>query len=169
MEEHHPSRFPNQNTTTNNGMYKPTVKKMEQIIHGAKTRLMKLLQEHHKKQSKALKERIEVLQHSRRQGDANTADRSMNILQDSLKSLKQTLEKKRTRKLTPLLQDRTLRQKSRRRFHRTPPTSNTQNTDPPRTVVNLSNTELSKPEISLLSKGLKYAPKPPKINTFQLK
>ena len=36
-------------------------------------------------------------------------------------------------------------------------------------MVNLSDIELTEAEHHLLSKGLKFAPKPPRINIFQLK
>ena len=36
-------------------------------------------------------------------------------------------------------------------------------------VINLSDIELTETERHLLSMGLKFAPKPPRINTFQLK
>ena len=36
-------------------------------------------------------------------------------------------------------------------------------------MVNLSEVELSQDELSVLSKGLKFAPQPPRVNRFQLK
>ena len=80
-----------------------------------------------------------------------------------MRGLEQTLAEKRMPKLTALCHDR--KQLSRRHFHRISPTTNTRDTDPPRTVVNLSNSQFSEPKISLLSKGLKYAQNPTLSNS----
>ncbi len=58
--------------------------------------------------------------------------------------------------------------RTRRLRPRAPPTLR-DNNPPSRTVVNLSGKDLSSSELSLLSKGLKFVPKPPRINRFQLK
>ena len=73
-------------------------------------------------------------------------------------------EKKKKKKLSDLKKKK---RKNRCLRPRAPPSH--QETPAPRTVVNLSGVDLSPPELSLLSKGLKFAPKPPKTNRFQLK
>ena len=79
-------------------------------------------------------------------------------------TLRMRLAEKKTKKLSEFEKKK---RKNRCICPKAPPSD--QETPAPRTVVNLSGVDVSPPELSLLSKGLKFAPKPPRANRFQLK
>ena len=105
-----------------------------------------------------------------RQHDTNVADQAISIVENKLNTRKRSLEGRRRRKIATLLESRTrTRPTNRHPRVRAPPPRPHDHSDNPRTVVNLSDIELTEAEHHLLSKGLKFAPKPPRINIFQLK
>ncbi len=104
-----------------------------------------------------------------RQGaNRDTVEEATAIICRDVEKMKGRLRKRKTRKLDRLLQ---LKPKRPNRHPRPMPRPQTAIDDSPapRTVVNLSEAELSSTELSLLSRGLKFAPQSPRINRFQLK
>ena len=102
--------------------------------------------------------------------DRNTFEKTLSILNDKARNLQKKLEKKKKHKLSKLIDKKTRRRNRQPRPHLPRQPKFTAPIDPtPRTVINLSNANLSPEDINLLAKGLKYAPVPPKSNRFELK
>ena len=151
----------------------PTDYRWKKIITGTQIQLMKLLKEHHKTVCASLHSQFEEvereLSHS---SSGNTPTQAILILNNKVKVLETGLADKKRRKLSQLVKEKP-KPRNRRPRHRAPPTPRDpptrQDAASPGTVVNLSGVDLSPSELSLLSKGLKFASKPPRVNRFQLK
>ena len=143
-------------------------KKWQKIIQGTQIQLLKLLKIHHRVRAESLRNEISNLEQELTTGPNTESTReAISTVQQRVEKLKKKLNKRKRQKLTKLVQNKT--QQRKRIFKRTqiPPTPTQNHT--PRTVVNLSEVNLSQGEINLLSRGLKFAPIPPRVNQFELK
>lgn len=143
-------------------------KKWKKIIQRTQIQLLKLLKIHHRVRAESLRHEISNLEQELTTGPNTESTReAISTIQQRVEKLKKKLNKRKRQKLTKLVQNKT--QQRKRIFKRTQilPTPTQNHT--PRTVVNLSEVNLSQGEINLLSRGLKFAPIPPRVNRFELK
>ncbi len=146
-------------------LFKPEIKdKWKKIIHRTEIQLLKALKIHHRERSSQLQ-----LERSLRGGaDNTTAEEAVSTIDRAIQDVEELLRRRKTRKLNRLLQQKPPKpNRHPRPVDRPQPATSSSPT--PRTVINLAEAELSTTELSLLSKGLKFAPQPPRINRYQLK
>lgn len=147
-------------------------KKWLNVIQTTHIKLLKLLKVHYRETSQSIGREISNLERDIRVSfDRTTFEAVHSTVKSRVETLKKRLEERKKRKLTSLLAAKPRRGNRHPRMTIRASPMNLSNTDntTPRTVVNLTGVDLSSDEISLLSKGLKFAPTPPRINRFQLK
>ena len=128
---------------------------------------MKLLKKYHWDGCEAWKEKLRPWKWELQQHGKNVADQAISIVENKLNTNKWSLEKRRISKIARLLESQTSMQPTNRHPHiRASLPHPHDHSDNPRMVANLYDIELTEAEHH---RGLKFALKPPGINTFQLK
>ena len=124
--------------------------------------MIKLIQDEIKEEEAKLRRRIDFL------------DNLGQIYQLANKTFQKIAQSKR-RKLDKLLKgckqkkEQQKKKEGNKKKKKRNPSQGSPRNPPIKTVINLSNIQLSPAEVSLLEKGLSFCPKPPRPNTFELK
>ena len=142
----------------------PLQRRWNQILHGTSIRLINVLIEHCASSLDDFTAEITQLEHELQSCCSEAElERYNSEIDLCLSRQKAELVERRNRKIGALMENQ--QQRKHRRFSR----PSTVDPAPISTrVVNLSSSTLTRPELCLLDKGLKYVPTPPEVNQVEL-
>ena len=135
--------------------------KWRAILNRTSCMLLKLLKRYHQDVTTTLTKEINNPETRLRE--------NLEGIQENIRRLTTTYDQRKTKKLSKLIKNkprRTIRHCRKKRSQRNNTERENINMN---TVINISNVPLSDSEISLLSRGLSFCPKPSRINKFQIK